>query len=171
MKQLTAEDMLEQIRTMHVNRRTIFRNLVLLGRLLSLATPYYLSELLRCADGAQYMNGVARRQFVALDDAGWQRTVATCNFPVGIVSAAANMIVIGRANAKGVLVLDIAELLRELLQEQHHRYRSRALLRPMASVPKTHTTFTERQRAELIERHILCQCGNLLWSPEDACCE
>lgn len=163
----STEDMLTQVEIMHVNRRTTFRNLLSLGRVLSIVSPSYLSDSLPPTAGDE---GVARRTFVATDASGWRRTIATCNFPVATVSAASNQLLIARTD-KRALVIDIAELLRLLLQEQQNRNRVRSLPYSTVSLSQNHVAFTERQRSELVERRVLCHCGNLLWSPHDSCCQ
>ncbi len=161
---LAAAELAAEYAVLHLNRRGTFRNLLTLGRTTGFLEMRILGNAL--AELGR-RNDVERRLFVAEQNVNGKQIVSKCNFPVATVSPATNQLLIARSC--GTVSLDIAHLLHVLQGGARTGFAPSCSTRPVViegQLPR----FTERQERELIERHVLCSCGNLLWSPQDVCC-
>jgi hypothetical protein len=163
----TGEKLLEQYRMLHLNRRATYRSLRSLVRVMAVAGPRAVSEIIEVRGRALETTTLPRRRFVTRCDG-----VTSCNFPLAHVSTQTNELVLG-FGTQTLFLLDIALAVSRLSSQTHTPpylwSRGRSMLTP-AKECSLSVAFSEKQAEDLIGRRILCRCGCLLWFEDDVCC-
>jgi hypothetical protein len=163
----TGEKLLKQYRAIHLNRRATYRSLLSLARVMAVAGPREVSEIIELRSAFAGTN-LPRRKFVTRGD-----HVTTCNFPMALVSTQTNELVMGFGMmSPSLFVVDIALAVSRLSSQTTPvpTYGSgRSMLTPARTCDLS-IRFSAKQMEDLVARHILCRCGCLLWSEDDSCC-
>jgi hypothetical protein len=163
----TGEKLLEQYRTLHLNRRATYRSLRSLARVMAVAGPRAVSEIIEVRGRGLETTTLPRRRFVTRGDG-----VTSCNFPIAHVSTQTNELVLG-CGTETIFLVDIALAVSRLSSQTHTPPYLRRRGRSMLTATKECTLsvpFSAKQAEDLISRRILCRCGCLLWFEDDVCC-
>ncbi len=164
-KAQSGDELRDQYRVLHLNRRATYRSLTALARVMTAASARSVCGLIEL-NGADV--SVPRRKF----SARWGTEQVTCSYPVARVSTQTNELVLG-SGTRTVFTVDIRTAIMRLTSlTGYNRYSPLSIAaRCVPEEASVSVPFSEKQMDQLVELKILCRCGCLLWAPGDRCCQ
>ena len=146
---------------LHLARRATFRTLITFSKVRG--DNWDLKLLLDRVESDEF------RAFQTSSDRWGYHSISTppknarCSFPVGFVSSELNAIVF--RNGDQLKQISLVSLCNRLKSRQS---RARVAVESVRSIASAR--FTDLQWSILIQHSIICKCGSILWSADDACC-